>query len=593
MPSIDVAMARSLRGGLNEVLARSLRHAFVERDVVTDAEDNITDVTTAFSSWSNCMEAVYCKWPVIAVIIIGGLIILSIVWCIARCLCCGLSCCCECCHCLKCCGNCCGCCDAPRGGRRKHLDEPYKNIPDDQGYQPHDPMSTGAMPWQRPTPTAKAEPPQYASFDVSKNAPESEDSLPAMPTWGDAENKKVDYQQEAMELQQLKKPENNDLNASPNAPLMNGMSRSGTPGTMTPVQGGVSPYGPPGGMPVANGYMSAAGPHGANMYSQNNLHNMSGHGGYDQMHNGMPNGYAQSTTSFHTEQSYGVMSGGPMISEYGQPHPQMGYGQDEYGQGVDGYGGRDQHDPNQATTAATNQPYGGRAPPMRSMTGGSTRSAATMAYPDRSRRSPAPSQGGFSSERNFDSRIAPPRTYSPAPQQQGQGQFPNVPERTFSPGVQGPTRTFSPAQGAPPRTYSPAQGAPPRTFSPAQGAPPRNFSPAPSQRQWSADSAPGRGPPPRAPPYRQYSADTAQPNAPMDRQFTPESVRSMGNRPPPLANRAPPQRQYTADIPPGPVSPNFSRPTRSNTFDDSYGASSGQEDPAIAYPGYKPYQPTR
>lgn len=515
------------------------------------------------------------RWPVIAVIVIGGLIIISVIWCLARCLCCGLSCCCECCYCLRCCGNCCGCCDTPKGGRRKHLDEPYRNIPDDKGYQPHDPMSTGDLPWTRPTTAAKPEPPQYASFDVSKK-PQDEDSLPAMPTWGDADSKKVEVEAqaeaEAVELQQLKKP---DVVNGPNAPLMNGMSPAGTPGPGTPVQN-ASPYGAPGAMNASSGYLGAAGAPAANGY--NSMNNMSGQGGYGQMHNA----YGQSTTSFHTEQSWGV-TGAPVGQDYGQAHSQVGYGQNGWAQEPEGYGAQPGYDQYANSSAPTgiNQPYG-RAPPTRSLTGSSGASmvGGGAAYPDRSRGSPAPSQGQFPSDRSFDPRIAPQRTYSPAPMQQGQ--FPGgAPQRTYSPAPQGPPRTFSPAPGAPPRHFSPAPGA--------------RSSPGP-QRGWSADTAPGRGPAPRGPPHRQFSTDSAQTAPPPRRQFSNDSPRPMGggNRPPHLANgRAPPQRQYTADVPAAPRSPNFSRPTRSNTYDEAYAPAGGQEEQPAAYPGYKPYQPTR
>lgn len=62
MPSIDVAMVRSLRGGVTGILARSLEQAFVKRSIIDDAQSNISDVKTAFSSWDNCMAAVYCKY---------------------------------------------------------------------------------------------------------------------------------------------------------------------------------------------------------------------------------------------------------------------------------------------------------------------------------------------------------------------------------------------------------------------------------------------------------------------------------------------------------------------------------------------------
>lgn len=62
MPSIDVAMTRSLRGGFSGIVARSFQHAFQERNIITDAQDQISDVKTAFSSWDNCMQVVYCKY---------------------------------------------------------------------------------------------------------------------------------------------------------------------------------------------------------------------------------------------------------------------------------------------------------------------------------------------------------------------------------------------------------------------------------------------------------------------------------------------------------------------------------------------------
>lgn len=61
MPSIDIAMARSLRGGVTGILARSLQKAFAERSIITDAGNSISDVKTALSSWDNCMSVVWCK----------------------------------------------------------------------------------------------------------------------------------------------------------------------------------------------------------------------------------------------------------------------------------------------------------------------------------------------------------------------------------------------------------------------------------------------------------------------------------------------------------------------------------------------------
>lgn len=560
----------------------------------------------------------HLRWPVIALIIIGALIIISVIWCIARCLCCGLSCCCECCHCLKCCGQCCGCCDPPKGRRHKHLDEPYNNIPDSQGYKREDPMAASALPFDRPRPTAaKAEPPQYASFDVSKHADGSEDDLPAMPVWGDSESKKVHLEPEAVELQQLKPSE-------ANAPLMNGMSPAGTPGTRTPVPGGVSPYGPPGSQAASSGYLGGApgAAPGTSPYSP-----LAGQGYNQQMHNA----YGQSTTSFHTEQSWGVTPGPPMPmggQEYGSQgpgHAQPGYGQPGYSQEPEAYGEQsvygDYGANNGSMASGINQGYG--VGPVRSMTGGSTRSMRGGAgYPDRSHGSPGPQQGQFGHERAFDPRLMPQRTASPA---QHQGAFDPrlLPQRTGSPAQQPqgafdprvmPQRTNSPAQqqgtfpGAPTRTFSPApqqqqqqQQQQQRSFSPApqgspRGGPGPRYPPGPGPlRQMSGDAPQGgRGPGPRrAPPYRQDSAQTVPP--PGQRQQFANSP-----RPGPQQQRMPPApaRSQTMDRMEPPRSPgprdNFSRPMRSNTFD--LAQADGEQEgggAGAAYPGYKPYQPGR
>ncbi|KAK0618200.1 hypothetical protein B0T17DRAFT_509750 [Bombardia bombarda] len=245
MPAVDVAMRRSLRGGFLDLLAASLRPALQRRDI----QGEITDVKMAFSSWDNCMQATYCKWPVIAIIIIGGLIIASIIWCIVRCACCGLSCCCSCFQCFKCCGNCCGCCDPPRGSRNKYLDEPY--IPPNQQYKPQEPMNPAwsrdpgyAMGPMSPAVSrpaaAAAAPPQFAEFDAKSGAAH-EDALPAMPVWDEAGSKKVLVEEEAVELKPLNKPEANAQN-----PAMMAGAIAQNPSRSPENR---SPYGPPLGIP--------------------------------------------------------------------------------------------------------------------------------------------------------------------------------------------------------------------------------------------------------------------------------------------------------------------------------------------------------
>ena len=111
------------------------------------------------------MAKAYCKWPAIIGIIIGCALLISILACCFRCLCCGLSFC-------------------PSGRRRtKRSTHPsaFKPAPY-QGYQPAN------------TPHGYA-PPQFAHFDVSKNKAH-EDSLPAMPSWDSASQKRVLQQED-------------------------------------------------------------------------------------------------------------------------------------------------------------------------------------------------------------------------------------------------------------------------------------------------------------------------------------------------------------------------------------------------------------
>ena len=150
----------------------------------------------------------------------GGIIVLSVVLCIARCVCCGaeLACCC-----FKCCTCCC-----PSGGRRGHKrvltppPRPYDNsaygssLPPapappqnfNQPYQSHAPPAFRPAPAPAPAPTFNPAPaapayraapqpeaPQFARFDA-RAQPVNEDALPAMPSWRDA--KSVHVEEEVM-----------------------------------------------------------------------------------------------------------------------------------------------------------------------------------------------------------------------------------------------------------------------------------------------------------------------------------------------------------------------------------------------------------
>jgi hypothetical protein len=143
------------------------------------------------------------------VIIVGSLILLSVLFCIGRCLCCGAEC--ACC-CFRCCAGCCG---GGRNKKHKHLDS-VPPTPYDRGGPPaqawnqqyqsqpqpayHSPLAAAPTPFQ----SASAAAPQFATFEApSKKI--HEDSLPAMPSWETAASKKVEVweEPEAHELEKL------------------------------------------------------------------------------------------------------------------------------------------------------------------------------------------------------------------------------------------------------------------------------------------------------------------------------------------------------------------------------------------------------
>ena len=136
------------------------------------------------------MAEAYCKWPAIIGIIIGSVIAISVLACCFRCLCCGLS--------------FCPC------GRRKH--SKYSSGPSAfnpapyQGYQPAN-SPHGYVP------------PQYAQFEVSRNNKVNEDSLPAMPSWNNASQKRVLQQDEHHDEVEMGKVEQKAPMLAHQAPL--------------------------------------------------------------------------------------------------------------------------------------------------------------------------------------------------------------------------------------------------------------------------------------------------------------------------------------------------------------------------------------
>ncbi|KAI0910630.1 hypothetical protein F4823DRAFT_365670 [Ustulina deusta] len=311
MPHIRAAMERSLQTGswgdaFANLVSRSAVAALGRRQSIDGISSDISDAATAFSSWDNCFQASFCKWPVIALLIIAGLIVLSIVWCIVRCCCCGLSCCCQCCYCLKCCGECCGLCDPPRGKRSQYLDEPFVPPNHDQAYRSPAPMHSGFD-------SMKPSVPQYAEFDTGNK--KDADALPAMPSWEDASSKKVLIEEESVEMEPLKKP---DRVQNPSQ-----MNVANMPPTTSPRA--ISPYGPPAGT-GANAYLGA-GRNEPGAYGMNQQ-------GYNEYDN---HGYGQQYSSNSLNNVAIGVAGGPMGRLTPQQDYNTGYDRNNMNQGYSQY----------------------------------------------------------------------------------------------------------------------------------------------------------------------------------------------------------------------------------------------------------------
>lgn len=492
-------------------------------------------------------------------IIVGGLIVFSILWCIIRCACCGLSCCCECCYCLKCCGSCCGMCDSPK--KKKYLDDPYVPPHHDQGYRA-EPTMTAARAVPASTfdhsydkPITKPDPPMYAEFETGKKG--GGDELPAMPEWEASSSKKV-AMDDAVELEQLKKPE-----IAQNAPLMapGAMSPAPSPNPSSPMHGN-SPYGAP--AMNGSGYMtparSATYPYGADPNAQQQGYNQGnyGNGGYGQMQ--------RSNTAQTYDQSYGNQGYGNQGYNNNQGYGNQGYDNQEYGaQAHDnqGYGAQGTYD----TQGYGNQGYGA---------GAAAAAAAAAAGPmAQGRRTPAQEYGNY---RRGTADQAYPQSRTPRPYEDSSY------GRSVTPRI-GTPRSNTPGNGyrQPPRHQSPAPQNMP------YGHIERTQSPALQQDAYGMDrsntpNSYGRRNPPA--PVRQYSAAASQP------MRHPEPERSYTE---------PSYGQSTSAYQPEPASPT-SPITNSGGFDFTSGYSRPQnsgtstpvQQPAAggsAYPGYRAYKP--
>ncbi|KAI4235196.1 MAG: hypothetical protein LQ349_003312 [Xanthoria aureola] len=140
--------------------------------IISHKRSDLVDNASAKAStgWNSCMGKPMCKWPAILGILLGILVLLTCTYFLLRC--------------LSCC-----CCDCLSGGRyrrggRKHKYADLHAAPYGTGavttYQ--SPLAPPGYPTGQQPP-----PPQYAQFERQRG----EDSLPAMPSWNDAQEKKV------------------------------------------------------------------------------------------------------------------------------------------------------------------------------------------------------------------------------------------------------------------------------------------------------------------------------------------------------------------------------------------------------------------
>ncbi|RKF77626.1 putative fibroin-3 related protein [Golovinomyces cichoracearum] len=169
MPSISAPMPNSLFGGeiKNIATTSSLQPRLIG--------EHVSNFKNSINTWDKCMSQTFCKWPVITGIVIGLLIVLSILTCITRCLCCGYSCCCSCFSFLNCCG-CKGCCDGKRYKSSGHEGQKPVDLRN-QGYVAPGAMMSGGM---------NSSQFSRLTTNTTANKPLNEDALPAMPSWDTA-----------------------------------------------------------------------------------------------------------------------------------------------------------------------------------------------------------------------------------------------------------------------------------------------------------------------------------------------------------------------------------------------------------------------
>ncbi|KAK6355059.1 hypothetical protein TWF696_004185 [Orbilia brochopaga] len=141
-------------------------------------QEDIASIPETLKSWDSCMAKSWCKYPVIAACVVGGLILISITWCCYRCCC--------------------------RRRRRKAerskstffndpvpaymtsgtTPTPNTNISSTGNYNSNSRNSFGGG-----NSASAPSGPQYAYFDTGAK---NNDDLPVMPSWNNAKSEKVE-----------------------------------------------------------------------------------------------------------------------------------------------------------------------------------------------------------------------------------------------------------------------------------------------------------------------------------------------------------------------------------------------------------------
>lgn len=378
--------------------------------------------------------------------------------------------------------------------------------------------------------------PQFAEFDAGGK--KDDDSLPQMPEWESAERKKVYLEEEAVEMNALKRPDANGQVAG--ASVVGGAGAISPHGSRSPVNR--SPYGPPGGN---NGFFAASAIDNNDPYSQGApAYNQPGMAAYNEPGTGYGMAGAAMGPGRRSPQAFNNVG-------YNDGHNNNGYGQthdypDPGAQGsYDNYGGAPHQQPYDNYDSQGNQGYGiARHQTPHAMD--------PSPYGADQRRSPAP-QGPYGA----DSRR------SPAPQ----GPYGADTSRR-SPAPRGPYGAGPQGAGAYDTPYLGGGGPDPRR------------SPAPQQQTAGFENNNPYGGA-RPPPQRQYSDNTGGGSG----------VHSPVSSPTPLRNDAGFDFTSGYSRPPAPIATTASPVNAGGYRQPSPGPAEMGGGGGGGYPGYKPYQP--